>query len=61
MTVSDQSPRLAALLSSASVEISSRGHQIGELRDRFAEVQEWVSSEGLTLDLQKTEVLLFRP
>ena len=38
MTVSDQpSPGLAALLSSASVEISSRGHQIAELRDRFAE------------------------
>ena len=38
MTVSDQpSPGLAALLSSASVEISSRGHQIAELRDYFAE------------------------
>ena len=38
MTVSDpSSPRLAALLSSASVEISSRGHQIAELRDHFAE------------------------
>jgi methylenetetrahydrofolate reductase (NADPH) len=38
VTVADQpSPGLAALLSSASVEISSRGHQIGELRDRFAE------------------------
>ncbi|WP_156795553.1 hypothetical protein [Bradyrhizobium icense] len=37
MTVSDQSsPRLAALLPSASVEISSRGHQIAELRDHFA-------------------------
>ena len=37
MTVSDQHPpRLAALLSSASVEISSRGHQIAELRDNFA-------------------------
>ena len=37
MTVSDpSSPRLAALLSSASVEISSRGHQIAELRDHFA-------------------------
>ena len=37
MTVSDQSsPRLAALLSSASVEISSRGHQVAELRDHFA-------------------------
>jgi methylenetetrahydrofolate reductase (NADPH) len=29
-------PRLAALLSSASVEISSRGHQIAQLRDHFA-------------------------
>ena len=29
-------PRLAALLSSASVEISSRGHQLAELRDHFA-------------------------
>ena len=37
MTVSDQlSLRLAALLPSASVEISSRGHQIAELRDHFA-------------------------
>jgi methylenetetrahydrofolate reductase (NADPH) len=27
---------LAALLSSASVEVSSRGHQLGELRDHFA-------------------------
>ena len=37
MTVSDpSSSRLAALLSSASVEISSRGHQIAELRDHFA-------------------------
>lgn len=37
MTVSDQaSARLAALLSAASVEISSRGHQIAELRDHFA-------------------------
>ncbi len=37
MTVSDQScQRLAALLSVASVEISSRGHQVAELRDRFA-------------------------
>jgi methylenetetrahydrofolate reductase (NADPH) len=26
---------LAALLSSASVEVSSRGHQLGELGDRF--------------------------
>jgi methylenetetrahydrofolate reductase (NADPH) len=31
------SPRLAALLPSASVEISSRGHQIAELREHFAE------------------------
>src|SRR6188472_1383022 len=38
VTVSDQpSPGLTVLLSSASVEISSRGHQIAELRDRFAE------------------------
>lgn len=29
-------PDLAALLSSASVEVSSRGHQLGELRDHFA-------------------------
>lgn len=37
MTVSDQScQRLAALLPAASVEISSRGHQVAELRDRFA-------------------------
>jgi methylenetetrahydrofolate reductase (NADPH) len=37
VNVADQSsPRLAALLSSASVEISSRGHQIAELRDHFA-------------------------
>ncbi|QHO75139.1 hypothetical protein ACH79_23260 [Bradyrhizobium sp. CCBAU 051011] len=37
MTVPDQSsPRLAALLPSASVEISSRGHQLAELRDYFA-------------------------
>ena len=37
MTVSDQScQRLAALLPAASVEISSRGHEIAELRDRFA-------------------------
>ena len=37
MTVSDpSSARLAALLSSASVEISSRGHQVAELRDHFA-------------------------
>ena len=36
MTVSDpSSARLAALLSSASVEISSRGHQIAELPDHF--------------------------
>ena len=31
------STRLAALLPSASVEISSRGHQIAELREHFAE------------------------
>ena len=38
MTVADQaSPRLAALLPSASVEISSRGHQVAQLRDHFAE------------------------
>ncbi|MEH2628318.1 methylenetetrahydrofolate reductase (NADPH) [Bradyrhizobium sp. AZCC 1719] len=38
MIVSDQaSARLAALLSKASVEISSRGHQIAELSDHFAE------------------------
>ena len=36
MTVSVPSPRLGELLSSASVEISSRGHQIAELRDHFA-------------------------
>ena len=37
MTVSDpSSARLAALLSSASVEISSRGHQVAELREHFA-------------------------
>ncbi|HMM92888.1 hypothetical protein [Bradyrhizobium sp.] len=37
MTVSDQSrQRLAALLPAASVEISSRGHQVAELQDRFA-------------------------
>ena len=30
-------PGLAALLSSASVEISSRGHQVAELREHFAE------------------------
>jgi methylenetetrahydrofolate reductase (NADPH) len=30
------SPDLAALLSSASVEVSSRGHQLAELRDHFA-------------------------
>src|SRR6185295_818120 len=36
MTVSDPlSPRLAALLSSASVEISSRGHQIAQLGEHF--------------------------
>jgi len=38
VTLSDlPSPRLAALLPSASVEISSRGHQIAELREHFAE------------------------
>ena len=37
MTASDQaSAKLAALLPSASVEISSRGHQIAGLRDNFA-------------------------
>jgi methylenetetrahydrofolate reductase (NADPH) len=37
VTVSDPlSTRLAALLPSASVEISSRGHQVAELRDHFA-------------------------
>jgi methylenetetrahydrofolate reductase (NADH) len=38
VTVSDQasSGKLAGLLSSASVEVSSRGHQLGELRDNFA-------------------------
>jgi len=37
VTVSDPpSPGLAALLSSASVEICSRGHQIAELREHFA-------------------------
>ena len=37
MTVSDQpSARLAALLPAASVEISSRGHQVAELHGRFA-------------------------
>src|SRR3977135_3735344 len=37
MTASDQasSDKLTALLSSASVEISSRGHQLDELRDNF--------------------------
>jgi len=37
MTASDQasSDRLVALLSSASVEVSSRGHQLQELRDNF--------------------------
>lgn len=38
MTVAEQtSTRLAALLPSASVEISSRGHQLAALRDNFAE------------------------
>jgi methylenetetrahydrofolate reductase (NADPH) len=37
VTVSDQpSARLTALLPAASVEISSRGHQLAELRDHFA-------------------------
>ena len=38
MTATDQasSGKLAGLLSSASVEVSSRGHQLPELRDRFA-------------------------
>src|SRR5258707_9514886 len=38
MTASDQasSGKLAGLLSSASVEVSSRGHQLQELRDHFA-------------------------
>jgi methylenetetrahydrofolate reductase (NADPH) len=36
VTVTDASPReLAALLPQASVEISSRGHQLDELRDNF--------------------------
>ena len=38
VTVADlSSMKLAALLPSASVEISSRGHQIAELREYFAE------------------------
>ena len=38
MTATDQasSRKLAGLLSSASVEVSSRGHQLPELRDKFA-------------------------
>ena len=38
MTATDQasSGKLAGLLSSASVEVSSRGHQLPELRDKFA-------------------------
>ena len=38
MTATDQasSGKLAGLLSSASVEVSSRGHQLQELRDHFA-------------------------
>ena len=38
MTVPDHAPsgHLAALLASASVEVSSRGHQLQELRDHFA-------------------------
>jgi methylenetetrahydrofolate reductase (NADPH) len=36
VSASDQAPRdLAALLSSASVEVSSRGHQLRELQNRF--------------------------
>ena len=37
MSAPDQAPSrdLDALLSSASVEVSSRGHQLGELRDHF--------------------------
>src|SRR6202165_5698137 len=37
MTASDQasSDKLTALLSSASVEVSSRGHQLQQLRDHF--------------------------
>src|SRR3977135_3073967 len=37
MTASDQasSDKLTALLSSASVEVSSRGHQLQQLRDNF--------------------------
>jgi methylenetetrahydrofolate reductase (NADPH) len=36
VSASDHAPRdLAALLSSASVEVSSRGHQLQELRDNF--------------------------
>ena len=36
MSASDHAPRdLAALLTSASVEVSSRGHQLQELRDHF--------------------------
>jgi methylenetetrahydrofolate reductase (NADPH) len=37
LTVSEPAPsrELTALLASASVEISSRGHQLGELRDHF--------------------------
>jgi len=31
------------------------------LRERFAEVKAWVNKEGLTLDLKKTDVLVFRP
>jgi methylenetetrahydrofolate reductase (NADPH) len=38
VTATDQasSGKLAGLLSCASVEVSSRGHQLGELRDNFA-------------------------
>jgi len=46
-----------------AVFVSARTHDGAKklLRDRFAEVQEWVNNEGLTLDLQKTDVLFFRP
>ena len=37
MTETNPSPgNLAALLSTASVEVSSRGHQLAELRDHFS-------------------------
>jgi len=46
-----------------AVFVSARTHDGAKklLRDRFTEVQAWVSSEGLTLDLQKTDVLFFKP